>query len=470
MLIFLKNIKFYIFNHRYFFYTKLFAKNLINFNILKSTIFKTHIYSIGNFKAHLNPFIYEELLLIDNPKINDIDYIQSLRNFIDKKVDFYLYNVESNLLPLFLSKTLQSNVHVYNFKKKKIKEKNIKNYYKSNKFFLNTQLKNKKKKILITDTVNNLDLKKTNFKFIFSKKKIPFTSFYNYEYVYDIYGKIHLSEINVIKKYYIYTNHKLLNVKKENSITAISLLKSLDIYPFDICYESVLPFVKELILGIDSKSFNSRYEKILNKFLKQTKFKKKIKIKFFDFHTNTTSNCYIKARWIADVNNKLTNEISSKYLCYVQADEIFEYSLKKDFRNILRNNSDELNINFLHFIYDFNHIRDPRYAAYNNMGRVYKKFLFTSTHDGCGFRKTNDKRSNINYSKRNIFHIGYIYNFKKKILKNLSKKDGIFRSTKANFYRNLNLVKVNKQDKIQLINTINRYKYLDGYKNLKKFI
>ena len=277
MLIFLKNVKFYIFNHRYIFYAKLFAKNLINFNILKSTIYKTHIYSIGNFKAHLNPFIYEELLLIDNPKINDIDYIQSLRNFIDKKVDFYLYNVESNLLPLFLSKTLQSNVHVYNFKKKKIKEKNIKNYYKSNKFFLNTQLKNKKKKILITDTVSNLDLKKTNFKFKFSKKKIPYTSFYNYEYVYDIYGKIHLSEINVIKKYYIYTNHKLLNVKKENSITAISLLKSLDIYPFDICYESVLPFVKELIIGIDSKSYNSRYEKILNKFLKQTKFKKKIK-------------------------------------------------------------------------------------------------------------------------------------------------------------------------------------------------
>ena len=470
MLIFLKNIKFFIFNHRYIFYAKLFAKNLINFNILKSTIYKTHIYSIGNFKAYLNPFIYEELLLIDNPKINDIDYIQSLRNFIDKKVDFYLYNVESNILPLFLSKTLQSNVHLYNLKKKNIKEKKIKNYYESKKFFLNSQLKNKRKKILITDSVNNLDLKKNSFKFIFSRNKISYTSFYKYEYVYDIYGKIHSGEINVIKKYYIYTNHKLLNIKKEKSITAISLLKSLDIYPFDVCYESVLPFVKELILGIDSKSYNSRYENILNKFLKQTKFKKKIKIKFFDFNTYTTNNCYIKARWIADVNNKLTNEISSKYLCYVQADEIFEYSLRKDFRNILINNSDELNINFLHFIYDFNHIRDPQYAAYNNMGRVYNKLFFTSTHDGCGFRKTNDKRSNIIYSKRNIFHIGYIYNYKKKILKNLGKKDGIFRSSKANFYKNLNLVKVNKKDKIQLINTIKRYKYLDGYKNLKKFM
>ena len=59
---------------------------------------------------------------------------------------------------------------------------------------------------------------------------------------------------------------------------------------------------------------------------------------------------------------------------------------------------------------------------------------------------------------------------KKKILKNLGKKDGIFRSSKANFYKNLNLVKVNKQNKIQLINTIKRYKYLDGYKNLKKFM
>ena len=94
-----------------------YCKNLINFNILKSTIYKTHIYSIGNFKAYLT-HLYTRILLIDNPKINDIDYIQSLRNFIDKKVDFYLYNVESNILPLFLSKTLQSNVHLYNLKKK----------------------------------------------------------------------------------------------------------------------------------------------------------------------------------------------------------------------------------------------------------------------------------------------------------------------------------------------------------------
>ena len=122
MLIFLKNIRFYIFNHRYYFYTKLLVKNLINLNIFKSLISKNHISSIGNFKVNLNPFIYEELLLIDNPRINDIDYIQSLRNFIDQNVNFYLYNVKSNLLPLFLSKTLYSNVHIYNLKKKKIKK------------------------------------------------------------------------------------------------------------------------------------------------------------------------------------------------------------------------------------------------------------------------------------------------------------------------------------------------------------
>ena len=470
MLIFLKNIRFYIFNHRYYFYTKLLIKNLINLNIFKSLISKKHIFSIGNFKVNLNPFIYEELLLIDNPRMNDIDYIQSLRNFIDQNVNFYLHNVKSNLLPLFLSKTLYSNVHIYNLKKKKLKSKKITYYQDLNKFFLNAHLSNKIQNILITDKIDNLNLIKTKFKFIFSRKKLSDKSLYKYEYIYDVYGKIHLSEINVIKKYYLYTNQKLLNDKTDNSITAISLLKSLDIYPFDICYESVLPFVKELILGIDSKSFNLKYKEILNKFLYQTKFKKKIKIKFFDFNTNTTNNCYVKARWIADVNNKLTNEVSSKYLCYVQADEVFEYSFKNDFKNILKKNSDELNINFLHFIYDFNHIRDPNYAAYNNMGRVYKKNLFTSTHDGCGFKKINDKRSNIIYSKKNIFHIGYIYNYKKKILKNLSKKEGIFRSSRSNFYKNLNLVKVNKENKIQLINTIKRYKYLDGYKNLKKFI
>ena len=38
--------------------------------------------------------------------------------------------------------------------------------------------------------------------------------------------------------------------------------------------------MKELILGIDSKSFNLKYKEILNKFLYQTKFKKKIKLSF----------------------------------------------------------------------------------------------------------------------------------------------------------------------------------------------
>ena len=78
---------------------------------------KKKIYALGNFKSYLNPFIFEELFILDNTKHNDIDYIQSFRNFIDPKTEFYLHKVKSNVLPLFLEKTLKKKV--YQFTKKK---------------------------------------------------------------------------------------------------------------------------------------------------------------------------------------------------------------------------------------------------------------------------------------------------------------------------------------------------------------
>ena len=271
-------------------------------------------------------------------------------------------------------------------------------------------------------------------------------------------------------RYYIYSKENLLNPSNRKTVSAISLLKDLDIYPFDICFESILPMVDEFILGVDANAFNSKYKKILNTFLRQTKYRKKIKVKFFNFLSKSSKDCFVKARWIADVNNKLSNEIESKYLCYIQADEIFDYGLKKDIKSIIKEDRDELNINFFHFIHDFDHIRNPKYAAYNNLGRVYKKKLFTSTHDGCGFRKIDNKRSDVKLASESIYHIGYIYNYKKKISKNLSKKSGLFRSNKTNFLKNLNLIKIDLKYKTKLVKTLNRYKYLNGYKNLKKFI
>tara|TARA_B100000029_G_scaffold271542_1_gene266582 strand:- start:2316 stop:3731 length:1416 start_codon:yes stop_codon:yes gene_type:complete len=471
MVILLKKIKFFIIHHRISIFLKLFLKNLVNLKIIKSFFIKTQIYSIGKFKLYLNPFIFEELVLIDDPKNNDIDYIQSLRNFIDKKSEFYLFNLKSNILPLFISKTLNKKVYICNKKKNFLfKNRNIVFINRKN-FVKKLNLYNKKNKILITDSKDNLHIKNSKIKYIFSKNILNyFQDDYKYLYYFDKFGKINLSRKNIIQNYFLYSKSKLLNTKNHNSISAITLLKNLDIYPFDLCYESVLPYVKELIIGIDASSFSRSYSKILNTYLKQTKFKNKIKIKFFNFLSETSTDCFVRARWIADVNNKLLNEASSKYICYVQADEIFDSSLKKDFKRIVNEDRDELIINFLHFIYNFDHIRDPKYAAYNSMGRVFKKKNFISTHDGCGFRTIFNKRPNYILSNYNIFHIGYIFNYKKKISINLNKNKGIFRSSIKNFYRNLNLVKANVNDKKDIINTISRFKYLKGYKNLKKFI
>ena len=471
MLIFLKEIKFFLINHSITIYCKLFVKNLINLNVIKSFFFKKQILSIGKFKTYLNPFNFEELTLIDDPKNNDIDYIQSLRNFIDDNSDFYFFDVKSNILPLFVSKTLNKKLYICESKiNKDLKNKNIV-FLNKKKFLEKLNLEKKKNIILITNSKDHLNISNKNIKYIFSKYKIfSIKNFFKYVYYFDKYGKINLNNKDIIHNYFLYSKLKLLNIRNSNSISAISLLKSLDIYPFDICYESILPYVKELIIGIDIKSFNKNYKKILNTFLAQTKFRKKIKIKFFDFLSETSNDCWIKARWIADVNNKLINEASSKYICYVQADELYDNSLRQDFKKILTNKNDELIVNFIHFFYDFNHIRDPRYASYNSIGRVFKKNLFVGDHDGCGFKKINNKRSNFIKSNYNIFHIGYIYNYKKKISINLNKRTGIFRHSKKNFYKDLNLIKTNDRDKKNLVNNINRYKYLKGYNNLIKFI
>ena len=66
--------------------------------------------------------------------------------------------------------------------------------------------------------------------------------------------------------------------RKKNLISGVACLKNLDLYPFDICFESALMVLDELIIGIDKQTFNKRYSKLLNNFLNQTKYRKKIKI------------------------------------------------------------------------------------------------------------------------------------------------------------------------------------------------
>ena len=70
MIILLKNLKFFFIHHRYTTFFLLLIKNIYNLKFFLAFFKKSQIYSLGNFQAYLNPFIYEELLLI-----NDTNYL-----------------------------------------------------------------------------------------------------------------------------------------------------------------------------------------------------------------------------------------------------------------------------------------------------------------------------------------------------------------------------------------------------------
>jgi hypothetical protein len=465
IILFLKIIKFYILNHPYFFYSKIFFKNIINLKILYSIFFEFKIYSLGKFKSKLNPFIAHELEIMDDNKNNEIPYLQGLRYFLDEDTVFYLYNMKSNVIKLFLKSTIKCKVFIHNINDKATLDEsqffyNIKKSHFKNKIFI-SDIKLDQKHFQFLENTNYLFLKKNENKFFFKF----------YSYIYDLYGKINNTAKHCNFNYFLYSRHELLNNSNKKGVSGIGLLKSVDLYPFDLCYESVLDFVDEFVLGIDTSSLNTSYEKKINNFLKKTNYKKKIKLNFFNFFSETSNNCYIRGRWIADVNNKLANKTSNKYVMMVGADEMFESSKLNNVKKLLSKNIDEFVPNFYHFVYNLNYIRDPNFAAYNKFMRIFNKNIYVSAHDGMGFRKINNIRVNSCDVDFKIFHLGYIYNYKKKVLSHLNKFNGLFGNhlSVPNFYKDMRPIIVNKKVKEDLLDTLSNFKYLDGYKQVIKY-
>ena len=138
----------------------------------------------------------------------------------------------------------------------------------------------------------------------------------------------------------------------------------------------------ELIIGIDKQTFNKRYSKLLNNFLNQTKYRKKIKIKFLNFNSSTTNNCSTRGRWIADVFNYLSSKCINENIMLCGADELFDINLKKTINKNILNSYDELKLKFVHFVFNFNSIRDPKFTSYNSWHRIVKAEKYVSNHDG----------------------------------------------------------------------------------------
>jgi len=468
----LKILKYYISRLRIFRYLRVLFKFLIIERNLDIFLKKKRIKYLGNFSININFFNIDEVLSLNE----DLDYVQGFRYFINKETKIYIHSSHSNLIYNFFSSTLNCTTIVLkeNFIQNYNKNKNLKVVNSKDFFNLINQDKNKNsilicEKKLDTEILINLD----KFSYFFLKYKDFYLNKKIIEYYYDFFGKI-TSKITPHKKFYLYSRHVLIKKKTSCGITGLACLKNLDLYPFDICFESALNIVDEMIIGVDEDSYNKnkKYQILLKKFLQQTKFKRKIKIYIFNFFSNTANNCKTRGRWIADVFNKLMNSSKNKHVMICGADELFDFNLKKKLSKKFLFDYDEIVLRFYHFIFSFKFIRDPNHASYNFWNRIVKTKNYISNGDGMGFIKNNAPYPKIKVLNEPVYHIGYIVNYKKKIKTHLNQKNGVF-GNKWNLKKYMKMMKPIKSDKAiynSLKKNIYKYKYMNGFKLVKKFL
>tara|TARA_Y100000389_G_C17424948_1_gene499007 strand:+ start:305 stop:1585 length:1281 start_codon:yes stop_codon:yes gene_type:complete len=407
----------------------------------------------------LNPFKFNNLKLINNNNLSD-ENILGMTNFISNKkiiifsndilfINFFL-NVVKKKITLFVSKPLNFDT--------KIKYNLVENKKTFNKYIDNNTL--------IIDDLGLVRLlpNKKNLS-IFTKKNILNKNYQTYKYS---KGRLfQKNSKNICTDYLFYSKEKILKRIVKNKISGFSSIKSLELFPFDLCYESLLPHVDEFILGIDNSQFNKKRKKILENFLKKTKYRKKIKLKFLNFNTEIFNNFKSQGRWISNINNFLLNFCSGEYCFYIQSDEFLEdINLRKKLNQFIKEKYDQIYFSFVHYIFTLKTIRDPRKASYINAIRYFKNQNSYSSYDGYNFSKNeNILFPKIKFSKIKVLHLSYIFNVSNKIKSNFSKKEGLFYnlSTKRRWLQNIFAIKG-----IDLTEKINDYKYLHNSKKIIK--
>ncbi len=451
-------------------------KNLINLNFYKNLSKKQKAKELGLSELKLNYFNYDELMIINNNNYFP-EHMVSLRSLIEPKSIFFLYKVKTSLYAPFIYETLKKELKTYqsNINNLSLYDLSNSNFIidDENEFF--ELIKNNREKNIILITEEKIPEKfieyLNNIKIILAKEKIIFKEINKmFNYFYDKFGKIHLNKTE-FHNYFLYSKDKIINESEKNLLSGIGLLKDLDLYPFDICFESVLLFVDEFILGIDESVFDKKNELILNNFLNQTKYKDKIKLKFFNFNSETTLNCFTRGRWIADVANKLINYSSSKYILKVDADELFDININNEVKNNLDQKYNLINYKYYHFIYDLNSIRDPKNPyTYNRANKIFEKNNFNCHRDGLAFLNVTNKKMKKLNSENCIYHIGYLLDYERKIKKHLG-KDGLFSNQfdEDAYKKTMQPVEVEKKVLNSLRNTLENYNYLDNYKRIKQF-
>ncbi len=447
---------------RFFFafliFSKYFIKSFIN-NSLQTNYKKgTLCTEMGLDRIKLNPFNINQIKIIQNPSIIDQD-IFGIINYTSKK---NLIICSNNILLInFIHFVLKKKFQLFSTKKLElghkldyilITDKNIvKNYLKDN-YFIIDDLK----------IFDNLPSDKSIT--LLTRKNIINKNFNTYKY---IKGRLFNLSSNNICNYYLITKENFLENIKINKISGFSSIKSFELFPFDLCYESILPHVDEFILGVDIAALNKKREKLLDNFLNQTKYRDKIKLVYLDFKTDLYKKIKSQGRWIANINNYLLNYCSGEYCYYIQADEFNNHkNLRKKLDDAIKINTHEINFNFFHYIFNLQTIRDPKYASYQKAIRFFKNENYLSIYDGYNFRPIRyslfKKKTDKGFS---IFHLSYILASDIKLKSNFSKKDGLFHNltTKEKWLKSIFPIKAK-----DITADVNEYSYLSSVVNIIK--
>ena len=141
---------------------------IVKLNFLKKNI---NPKALGKFETILNWRNIDEIQIINNNN-TDIHHLQSLRNFLDNKTVFFLFNPKSELILNFIKNTLYSDLIIFD-DRNKIKNFSSEKDLKS--FFEKISKYKSYNKVLILESehakINNFFSYFENFNTILSKKK-----------------------------------------------------------------------------------------------------------------------------------------------------------------------------------------------------------------------------------------------------------------------------------------------------------
>ena len=401
---------------------------------------------MGGFDVHIDESKYYELEMLNYNELNSSD-LQSLKLLINENDNILVINPTSAVIILFLATNIKCNIYVVNGAHKKILDDVDRN----------TTIGD----IKFTDKTEDCENYKLTI--VFKADKINKEISDYIVYIFD--NKIRLKEFDVdlskkysylwkdgralidteLKSNYILTSntpYTVITNKDKTKISGFSLLRNADIYPFDLCYESILEVVDEFLLFIDNDypanhgvAEESRGE-LIRQFIANSKYPEKIRIiDTLDFKARYCSKLSVPARWITDVMNYMIGQCQYDNCLFVTADEMLHEDSHQEILEFANQNKYKaLEYYFLHFMWDLKHIRNPQNVAFTYAVRLIKKDYFKVIHDGFTFHQlTNSGLELINKAKHPVYHFGYIMDFRKKA-KILTEDGGIFQGANLSGY------------------------------------